>query len=94
MAHQNRRQFLKTSTAAAAAASMPYWFTSAQPEAFGYAASTERPVIGCIGTGSRWGAVGPQSFGFGDCAAVCDVDANHAGKAKAVSYTHLTLPTT
>jgi len=61
---------------------MPYWFTSAQPEAFGYAASTERPVIGCIGTGSRWGAVGPQSFGFGDCAAVCDVDANHAGKAK------------
>ena len=82
MTHQNRRQFLKTSTAAAAAASMPYWFTSAQPEAFGYAASTERPVIGCIGTGSRWGAVGPQSFGFGDCAAVCDVDANHAGKAK------------
>lgn len=82
MTVHNRRDFLKSSTAAAAAASMPYWFTSAQPEAFGYVASTERLVIGCIGTGSRWGAVGPQSFNFGDCAAVCDVDANHAGKAR------------
>ena len=77
-----RRSFLKTSVAAGAAGTMPYWFTSAQPEAFGYQSASERPVVGCIGTGSRWNAVGPQSFNFADCAAVCDVDANHAGAGR------------
>jgi predicted dehydrogenase len=82
MTQQTRRSFLKTSVAAGAAGTMPYWFTSAQPEAFGYQSASERPVVGCIGTGSRWGSVGPASFNFADCAAVCDVDANHAGAAK------------
>ena len=62
---------------------MPYWFTSSQPEAYGYRSSTERPILGCIGTGSRWGAVGPQAMRYADCVAVCDVDANHAGRGKA-----------
>ena len=82
MTQQSRRSFLKTTVAAGAASTMPYWFTSTQPAAFGYASAGERPVVGCIGTGSRWGAVGPQSFNFADCAAICDVDANHAGAAK------------
>ena len=82
MTHQTRRNFLRTSTATAAAASMPYWFTSAQSEALGYASAGERPVVGCIGTGSRWNGVGPGALNFADCAAVCDVDASHAGKAK------------
>ncbi len=77
-----RRDFLKTSAAAVAAGSMPYWFTSKSAQAFGFKSSTERPVIGCIGTGSRWGGVGPGALKFGDCAAVCDVDAQHAGRAK------------
>jgi predicted dehydrogenase len=83
MPRQNRRTFLKT-TAAAAGAIMPYWFTSSQPAALGYASATERPVLGCIGTGSRWGAVGPAAMNFSDCAAVCDVDVNHvdAGRDK------------
>ena len=82
MTQQSRRSFLKTTVAAGAASTMPYWFTSTQPAAFGYASAGERPVVGCIGTGSRWGAVGPQSFNFADCAAICDVDENHAGAAK------------
>ncbi|MBI1312103.1 gfo/Idh/MocA family oxidoreductase [bacterium] len=82
MSQQTRRSFLKTSVAAAAAGTMPYWFTSSQPAAFGYASAGERPVVGCIGTGSRWGSVGPAAFNFADCAAVCDVDSNHAGAAK------------
>lgn len=79
---QNRRDFLKTTTAAAAAGSMPYWFTSTAAKAFNYQSPNERPVLGCIGTGSRWGAVGPQAMRFADCVAVCDVDAVHAGRAK------------
>lgn len=43
----------------------------------------DRPVLGCIGTGSRWGAVGPGAMNFADCVAVCDVDANHAASAAA-----------
>ncbi|MCG6156080.1 Gfo/Idh/MocA family protein [Rubinisphaera margarita] len=81
MSSQNsRRDFLKMTTAAAAGATMPYWFTSAARS--NYVAANERPVLGCIGTGSRWGAVGPQAMKFSDCAAVCDVDANHAGAGK------------
>src|SRR5690606_17586535 len=38
----------------------------------------DRPVIGCIGTGDRWRAVGPAAMKFGDVAAVCDVDRSHA----------------
>ena len=81
MPQQNRRQFVK-STAAAAAATMPYWFTSAQRPTYGYESANERPVLGCIGTGSRWGSVGPAALNFSDCAAVCDVDANHAGAGR------------
>src|SRR5690606_24870112 len=80
--HQNRRDFLKTSAAASLAGTMPYWFTSQSPRAYGYQSPNERPVLGCIGTGSRWGAVGPAALGFADCVAVCDVDANHAGRAR------------
>ncbi|MFT4559253.1 MAG: hypothetical protein ACI92S_004643, partial [Planctomycetaceae bacterium] len=65
MTQQNRRNFLKT-TAAAAGATMPYWFTSAQRSTFGYASANERPVLGCIGTGSRWGSVGPAALKFAD----------------------------
>ena len=78
---QQRRDFLKTSTAAAlTAGTMPYWFTSAS--SFAYKSANERPMLGCIGTGSRWNSVGLQAMKFADCVAVCDVDADHAGKAK------------
>ena len=79
MDSQDRRDFLKTSTAALASASLPYWWTS---ETFGYQSPGERPVVGCIGTGSRWGGVGPQAMRFGDVAAVCDVDEAHAKRGQ------------
>ena len=61
-ATNTRRDFLKTSTAALATASLPYWFTSATPAEAAYRSANERPVVGCIGTGSRWGGVGPQAY--------------------------------
>ena len=77
-----RREFLGTTTAALATASMPYWFTSSVPAEAAYRSANERPVVGCIGTGSRWGGVGPQAMRFGDVAAVCDVDAAHAKRGQ------------
>jgi len=80
----SRRQFLQTSAAAAAAASVPYFGWSAQTIA--QDAKTEskndRPLLGCIGTGDRWNGVGPQAMNHADCVAVCDVDANHMEKGK------------
>ncbi|MCH7990049.1 MAG: Gfo/Idh/MocA family oxidoreductase [Planctomycetes bacterium] len=61
---------------------MPYWFTSESAKAFTFKSANERPVLGCIGTGSRWNGVGPAALNFSDCAAVCDVDANHAGRGR------------
>lgn len=79
---QSRRDFVKqTSLAGAAGATMPYWFSA--PSAFAQSTSAnERPTVACIGTGSRWNAVGPNAFKFADCVALCDVDANHLEQAK------------
>ena len=75
----SRRDFLKTSTAAASAATLPLWISPDPARAF--ASPNERPVVGCIGTGSRWGQIVSQAMNYGDVATVCDVDANHAGAA-------------
>ena len=77
-----RRVFLKTSAAALAAGSVPYSFTGKPARASPFRSPSGRPVVGCIGTGDRWQAIGPQAMNFGDVAAVCDVDANHAASAK------------
>ncbi len=79
---QTRRDFLKTTTAAAAGAVLPYWFTSASSRAFGYQSPNERPVLGCIGTGDRWKQVVPGAMEFADCVAVCDVDALHLDEGR------------
>lgn len=78
---QDRRNFLKTTAIAASAAATPFWFPLPEAIATGKSPS-ERLTLGCIGTGSRWNAVGPGAMNFADCAAVCDVDANHAGVGK------------
>jgi predicted dehydrogenase len=79
----SRRQFLKT-TAVASAAAVPYFAWKAP--LIGQDAKTQskndRPILGCIGTGDRWNAVGPQAMNFADCVAVCDVDSKHADKGK------------
>lgn len=82
MTQQTRRQFITTT--AAAGATMPYWFTSAQRQASGYESANERPVVGCIGTGSRWKSVVRGVFPLADVAAGCDVDASHRDAGKAI----------
>ncbi len=79
--HSSRRDFLKTSAGVASAAFVPYVFTT--PSARGaFFSANERPVVGCIGTGSRWGQVVGGAMKFGDVAAVCDVDADRVGKGR------------
>ncbi|HEY0984969.1 Gfo/Idh/MocA family oxidoreductase [Schlesneria sp.] len=78
----DRRDFLKSSTAALAGATLPYWFTSTSNLALGRQTVNSRPVLGCVGTGDRWNAVGPNAMEFSDCVAVCDVDREHVEKAR------------
>src|SRR5256714_14851629 len=79
----SRRDFLKTSTAVAAA-SVPYfcWRSPLIAQDAKTTSKNDRPILGCIGTGDRWNAVGPQAMTFADCVAVCDVDSSHAEKGK------------
>ena len=85
MSHNNasRRDFLKT-TAAAAAASVPYfaWGSPLIAQDAKTTSKNDRPILGCIGTGDRWNAVGPQAMNFADCVAVCDVDSHHRRRAR------------
>src|SRR5687768_832691 len=80
---KHRRDFLKASAAATAAVT-PYFFAPSNVIAQDAKAKSpnDRPILGCIGTGDRWNAVGPQAMGFSDCVAVCDVDSQHAAKGK------------
>lgn len=84
---QTRRQFLQhTTTAAAAGAVLPYWFSSHRSLADDAARNpSERLRLGCIGTGDRWKAVGPDAMRFATCVAVCDVDANHAAEGRRIA---------
>ncbi|MBW3541134.1 MAG: Gfo/Idh/MocA family oxidoreductase [Planctomycetes bacterium] len=77
----SRRDFLKTAAAAGAAVTTPFWFSLETARANAFQSPNERPVLGCIGTGSRWDAVGPNAMQFADCVAVCDVDRRHVEKA-------------
>ncbi len=84
MSHPNRREFLRRTSAAAAATTVPYWFTAQVARA--EESKNDRPLVGCIGTGDRWrgGLVGGIRK-HGDIVAVCDVDRKHAeeGREKA-----------
>ncbi len=76
-----RREFLQTSsTAAAAALAIPY-FPWRQPE-FASRSKNDRPRIGCIGVGDMGTGDARDHARFGDILAVCDVDARHAERAK------------
>ena len=76
-----RRDFLKQSTLLAAAGSVLPYFPMSQP-AFANNSSNARPRIGCIGVGSMGTGDAHGHANFGDILAVCDVDANHADRAK------------
>jgi predicted dehydrogenase len=80
----SRRDFIKTSPALSAAVAAPYYFAPSNLLADDAKAKSanDRPVLGCIGTGDRWQAVGPQALNFSDCVAVCDVDSEHLAQGK------------
>jgi predicted dehydrogenase len=87
--HQTRRDFLKTSAAAATGASVPFWFALDTNRAAAFSSPNERPTVGCIGTGSQWqGYDGPRALQYFDCVAVCDVDTQHAGQARELVKKH------
>ena len=76
----SRRRFLQSSAATAAAASVPYFAWSRK--AFANQEKNDRPRIGCIGVGSMGSGDASHHAHFGDILAVCDVDANHAERAR------------
>ncbi len=79
----DRRRFLQTSAAAAAAGlTVPYWFTGQRAVAVENQEKNDRPLVGCIGTGSRWDGLYKGILPHGDIVAVCDVDRKHAETGK------------
>ncbi len=78
---RSRRQFLQTTVAGAAAASTVPYFAWTQP-AFANHSANDRPNIGCIGVGSMGTGDAHGHNNFGNILAVCDVDSNHADRAK------------
>jgi predicted dehydrogenase len=77
----SRREFLKTASAVAAAGVAVPYFTWSQ-SAFANQAKNDRPRIGCIGVGSMGSGDASHHAQFGDILAVCDVDQNHAERAR------------
>ena len=76
-----RRSFLKTAGAAAAAPlAAGAGFARDRREGDG---ETKKPVLGCIGTGSRWYGPGMAAASHCTTKMVCDVDAKHAAGAAA-----------
>ncbi|MCP4857462.1 MAG: Gfo/Idh/MocA family oxidoreductase [Fuerstiella sp.] len=72
-----RRNFLKA--AALSAPLVPYLFSSRQVTA---AAKNDRLQFAAIGVGGRGSELADQTKAFGDLVAVCDVDRNHAARAR------------
>jgi len=77
----NRRDFLKKTGAAAAAGAAAPYFAWTQP-ALANRSPNDRPIIGCVGLGGMGTGDAREHAHFGDIVAVCDVDANHADRAK------------
>ncbi len=79
----NRREFLKTAGWAASGGTMlPYWLSGGNAKAGQRGSKNDRPHIGAIGVGGRGSADLGHAAKFGDVVAVCDVDRNHADRAR------------
>src|SRR5262245_13829727 len=80
--HASRRKFLKHSTGALGGAMLaPYFFTAARGGA-AQDAPSDRVVIGSIGLGGQGTSDMRAAMKFGVVAAVCDVDAERAKRAR------------
>jgi predicted dehydrogenase len=78
--NSSRREFLKTTAAAGAAASVPFIWTSKSARA---QQPDSRPTVACIGVGgsrgqyARGSDIGEMAARYGRIIAVCDVDNQH-----------------
>ncbi|MBN2580970.1 MAG: Gfo/Idh/MocA family oxidoreductase [Pirellulales bacterium] len=85
MSRSTRREFIRTGAGLAAAGSLtPYWLTGQRASAEEPASKNDRPLIGAVGMGSRGMAITVWASKFGDVAAVCDLDRNHAEEARKI----------
>ncbi|MEZ6061699.1 MAG: Gfo/Idh/MocA family oxidoreductase [Planctomycetaceae bacterium] len=81
----SRRRMLTTSGAAALTVAAGDWFTEglfSSRRAIGQESKNDRPRIGCIGTGGQGTYIGERAKNYGDIVAVCDVQRQHAERAK------------
>jgi predicted dehydrogenase len=81
----NRRRFLKTSAAIAAASTLPKWFVEeceARPKPSRVLSPNEQPAIALVGCGGRGRGDAGNASRFGRVVAVCDVDESHIAEAK------------
>ena len=74
-----RRRFVQTSASLAALAATPYWATS---RSRADESKNERPLLGAIGLGGQGTGDARRASGYGDIVAVCDVQRQHAERAK------------
>jgi myo-inositol 2-dehydrogenase / D-chiro-inositol 1-dehydrogenase len=80
---QTRRHFLQATTGVIAAGAIPAWLGDlAYASEKAPTSPNDRPLVGAIGTGGQGTGIMNASARFGDVVAVCDVDANHARRAK------------
>jgi predicted dehydrogenase len=79
----SRRALLKSAAAAGALGNAAYWVTGMPARAAHFQAKNDRPLVAAIGVGGRGLYDTTCAAKFGDVVAVCDVDLEHAERAKA-----------
>lgn len=79
--HPNRRTFLKTAAATAAATSLPAWFLQESAQS-AFAADDDKPAIALVGCGGMGRGDAKNASRFGRIVAVCDVDDKQLAEAK------------
>lgn len=74
-----RRRFLTATGGLCAGLAVPYGFTS---RSLADESKNDRPLLGAIGLGGQGSSIADRARKFGDLVAVCDVDRNHAERAR------------
>ncbi|MCE9531848.1 MAG: Gfo/Idh/MocA family oxidoreductase [Planctomycetes bacterium] len=81
MSRLSRRNFIRTSAAAAAASGIPAWFAEECQSAEPAKATADKPGIALIGCGGRGRGDGNDAARFGRMVAICDVDEKNLAAA-------------
>ena len=80
----NRRSFLKTAAATAAACTLPRWYLDEMAQAAASDAADDRPAIALVGCGGMGRGDARSASRFGRVVAVCDVDDKQIAEAKKI----------